>query len=669
MVRPRGGIRQSVLLWGSVCALLAGCVSLHHGLNEIGNGPEGYYRDLAACVAYPDLEPSPDVPAALTDERQIRPLDQVRCWPLELPDAVHLALQSNKLVRQNSQFLNRPNPLLASPQDVPSVYDPLIQENGTFFGQRGAPVAMADFDPLLTSSMTWGKSDQVQNNLFSSGLPPGRVLTQDTAAFRSRLDQPLTTGGVFSLFHTWDYDWNNSPTRLFPSAYNGTLGAEFRQPLWAGSGVDYNMTAGPLGNNNRFTPMNQGVVIAIINHKISHLDFESNVQILVRDVGEVYWQLAMAYRLYEAEASVRDKAKEIWDTVQAKLKAGTAGGSAADEAQAADTYFASVARTEDALAEIYSLEGRLRRMMGLPVDQTCLIRPSTDMQLLDISPSGPLALADALVRRTELRRQKSVIQSLQLQLKAALSLLRPRLDFVSRYQLNGFGDNLFGVGKAVPSDVPPEYASAYRTLFNGDLTSWTLGAEFSVPLYLRAERAQVKQFEFRLAKARAGLVEQEVEIGHEIAQGIQAIERYAMLTRANEERAKAAQRRIDASLAEYNAARVSVDLVLRAEISYLEARTAYVRTLAEYNRALVELQYRQGTILDQHGVLVWSTESLPPTLSAPLPADTVPALESPPTLEPAPMQETAPVLETAPMLEPTPVLEVGPELTVPEIAP
>ncbi len=36
------------------------------------------------------------------------------------------------------------------------------------------------------------------------------------------------------------------------------------------------------------------------------------------------------------------------------------------------------------------------------------------------------------------------IRSLELQLKAAKNLSRPRLDFVSQYRINGFGDNLLG---------------------------------------------------------------------------------------------------------------------------------------------------------------------------------------------------------------------------------
>lgn len=77
-------------------------------------------------------------------------------------------------------------------------------------------------------------------------------------------------------------------------------------------------------------------------------------------------------------------------------------------------------------------------------DDGDVLRPLDDPVTANVLPDWQQNLFQALARRPELRRQKWSIKSLQLQLRAAENLTRPRLDFVSAYQVNGFGDNLLG---------------------------------------------------------------------------------------------------------------------------------------------------------------------------------------------------------------------------------
>ncbi len=48
----------------------------------------------------------------------------------------------------------------------------------------------------------------------------------------------------------------------------------------------------------------------------------------------------------------------------------------------------------------------------------------------------------AIEVRGELKRQRLRIRSIDLQIRAAQSLLLPQLDGIARYQMNGFGDHL-----------------------------------------------------------------------------------------------------------------------------------------------------------------------------------------------------------------------------------
>jgi outer membrane protein TolC len=556
------------------------------------------YRHAATTVRYTDaLRPVDGELGLLPEPRRIRHPHESELWHVPLAEVLRIALDNNAIIRDR-QFLSPANPLLSSPDQTPSVFDPAIQESGGIYGGRGLDAALADFDARFSTSMLWGRDEQVQNNRFlSGGLAPGTTLMDELGLFTARIEQPLSNGGLVALSHDWDYSLNNIPNRLFGSSYAGVLRAEYRQPLWAGAGQEFTSIAGPL-YASQGTP-SQGVVIARLNNEMSVADFEARMQLLLKNVEDLYWELAVAYRIYDSQRVARDNAHEIWKKVKGRADAGLAGVGAADEAQALENFHERRTATSAALADLYESEGRLRRLIGLPVNDGRLMRPSDQPFEGEFAPDWHAALHEALSRRIELHRQQANIHSLCLQLEAARSLRSPNLDFVSGYHVNAFGDTLLG------GDERPEAVglhSAYNTLLNNNQTGWNLGLEFFVPLGFRAADAQIRNLELRLAKAQVALAAQELEISHELSHALRELDRWFETAQSNFDRWQAAQRRVQAVEADYHAGRTSLDLLLRSQVSLAEAEVAWYRGLAEYNKALADFHYRKGSLLERHNV-------------------------------------------------------------------
>ena len=585
------------------CGMICGCAAWRSREPRVENPVVDYYRHVAERIGYPEGESISERPQPHLGET--RPLIEPRTderWSILLAEAVQLGLRNNAIVRQDAQFLSQGNPLLANPDAVPSVFDVEIQSDGVLFGARGIHAALSDFDPRFTTNMQWGRDENVQNNsLLSGGLPKGSVLVDENAQFQSRLEQQLLTGGTFAINHNWNYSGSNQPNRLFPSAYTGIMGAEFRQPMWAGGGREFTSIAGPSIQRARgFSYVNQGIVIAKINTRISEIDFQETVQNLVREIGNLYWDLYQSWQEYEAEKSTATASRQLWDEVKAKFQAQIVGG--AEEAQAEDTYYEAVARQDLTLSTFFQTEARLRRLLGLPICDGLVLFPNDHPIEAEIAPDRARCLYEAYLNRLELRRQKTNIQSMELQLTAARNLAHPRLDFVSGYRLNGFGDQLIANGTS--DGITAEgFNSGYGSLFRGKETSWNLGFEYSISLWQRAERAQVRQMEVRLVKARTALAAQENEIAYELNAVFQNMQRWLRSARNNKQRHLAAKRRVEAATAEYhNAGRTGIDPVLRAEISLTQAQVAYHRSIAEYNKALRELLFRTGRLLSEDGI-------------------------------------------------------------------
>lgn len=624
--RFRGLIRLGHTLGFCLLAstLAAGCTRVDRRLAYFGKSELTDYEPVHLRIENPDVvDVPPDAAAGGMAPRTIADRDRDETWDLTLAEAIRLALENNRVARTRNDFLSQGNSILQNSEGVVSIYDPAIRETGVLFGSRGPESALAQFDPLFQTNMTYGNADTIQNNpITSGGIPAGRTLEQEIGQFSTGITKNFAYGAQAGVSQNWNYTKSNQLFQLFPSVFTGNLQFTYNQPLWAQSGTEYTRIAGPWDRNVQgLSGVNQGVVIARINTDISLADFEQQVRIMIFDVETLYWDLYQAYRNYDALVLARDAALKTWRTVQSKSRSGLVGGGKAEEAQAREQYFEARSRTETARGGpagrggdqgIYGLELQLRRICGLPSNDGRVIRPIDDPSLTRVVHDWHSCLATAFSKRTELRKQRWIIKSQELQLRAAKSQANPQLNLVSSYQLNGFGNNLFG------PDGPPgtdgaQLQSAYRTQFQADQTSWNVGLQFSAPLGLRNALTQVRNHELRLAKANAVLATQEIEISHELAGTFQAVEFWYQNMETNFNRREAALQNVEAAQNDYDFDRKSLDLLLQAQNRLAIAEVAFYRSVTEYNKAQCELQFRKGTLLEYNNVFLeegpWAPEA------------------------------------------------------------
>ncbi len=594
---------------------LAGCTQTNevHYFGE--KGETQYYLDRATKTDFPVVE-SEDTPEAVGSLAPRTVMDERKdeIWSLPLSEAVHIGLQNNRVIRTRASFLSEGNALLNGSERAPSIYDPSIQESGVLFGGRGVESALAAFDTQLAAQMNWGRNETATNNLIPG--PAAAEIGAETADFGASLTKTFGYGGTLSLSHDVGYlGTAGGGNTLFNSIYAGSVGASYRHPLLAGSGAEFTRIAGPIaGSFGGLTGVSQGVVIARINNDLTITDLEENLTNFVKDVQDQYWELYLNYRLYDTTVTSRNSALRTWRDAKLKRDVGGAPGfTLEDEAQARDRYFETQAQSKLALSRVYQTESGLRRLIGLAVNDGRVIRPADEPISAKYQPDWATSIADGVTRRVELRRQKWQIKSLELQMLAAENLVRPRLDFVSGYQVNGFGDQLLSQGDRDRQGTRQGLNSFYETINQGDHTGWNAGLVFELPLGLRAARAQVRNVELRLTKARDVLAASEIEISHEIANAFQSLAETYTLTQSYVNRRDAALERVRLTEANEKVGKQTIDMVLRAQASLAEAEVAYFRALVSYTQAITNLHFRQGVLLAQNNVFMseseWSPEA------------------------------------------------------------
>ena len=134
----------------------------------------------------------------------------------------------------------------------------------------------------------------------------------------SQLSKTFGYGAQFQVGQEINYSKNNTPG-LFGSSYSGNVSASYRHPLLAGAGTEYTQIAGPISTQfGGLSGVNQGVVIARINHDITLADFEQNMVNLLKDVEDAYWNLYLQYRVYDTQVKARQSARKSWSDAKAK---------------------------------------------------------------------------------------------------------------------------------------------------------------------------------------------------------------------------------------------------------------------------------------------------------------------------------------------------------------
>ena len=603
-----------VLAIGLAAALLAGCrpqqpFYLHD------NGDLSHYRKMATEIEYPNVNVDSlgDVEGA-TPPMTLNRTEPKEFWDLTLQEVHRHALENSKVMRQLGAAViaqaggsgpGTPDFLMRNPQGAPTIYDPAIAESDPRFGVE---TALAAFDTQLSALMYRTQRNRPNNDTLNSILSPGTISTTqdvigyfdtDSPTFQAALSKTNAWGGTTSFTHQIAYSYqtlNNERSRNFTSDYVTRVGVEWKQPLLQGAGLEFNQIAGP----NGFPGFFQGVTLARVNTDVALATFETNVRNLVSDVENAYWELYFTYRNLDTVQKGLESALQTWQKIRALYDVSAKGGEAERLAQAEEQYFVFRASVERALNSMYKAEANLRYMMGIAAADGRLIRPSDEPTTARVAFDWHVIHSESLVRSVELRQQKWSVKKRELELIASKNFLLPTLDAYARYRWLGLGNDLISNSSAAHE----EYAYAYNNMLDGNHNEWTLGLEFSMPLGFRKEMGWVRNAQLAIAKERAILQEQELELSHQLSAALRDLEGNYVLCQTNFNRALAARRNVEAVDAAYKTDTVTIDVLLNAQRLLAQAESEYFRSLVDYTKAITQIHFRKGSLLEYNGVVL-----------------------------------------------------------------
>ena len=422
----------------------------------------------------------------------------------------------------------------------------------------GALFQVDPTDPFapVDASIVGQSTDNVNTTLDLSQ----RNLHGGTARYRFSNDRSeVSPGGFLPL---------NPQSRFFNEV-------SYSQPLLRGAGATANRVP---------------IVLARLDAERSFFQLSGAMQQLVRGVVDAYWNVVFARTDIWAREIQVQQSQEAYDRALARKKADLADITEVSQTASALARFEAQLIVSE--GNLLQAEAALLNILGLPPDTPYRLVPTTPPLEEYVPFDWDRSVRLAEERRPDLIELKLVLEADRQRLLQSQNANRPNLDAVASYRWNGL------VGRTA--------AGGTRSSEGGQFTDWTLGLTFSVPLTLRAERAQVRSVELLLARDRANLMQGIHNAKHTLAANLRAIDQAYAQYEAFRVAREAARQNLEALFASYRNEREQVLFVtvLQAISDFGNAVSQEASALLQYNTALANLEQETGTILETHGIFL-----------------------------------------------------------------
>ena len=577
-------LKPACLMALILSAIFSGCTpSRPHYLREPGELRT--YVDSQIQIEYPDVQTeSLDEVTKTKSPITLSKPDFDKPWDLTLQEAVQTALRNSKVIRNLGSVtpFGFADGLSGRTAGATTVYDPAIFETDP---RSGVLAALAEFDAQFTTSMFWQKSDRPQNVSTSEfGFVPFNY-QQDQGQIDMSLSKKAATGTQFSLRNQTIYDQNNRGFgRALPSDWYTAIEGEVNHPLLRGNGTMVNRI--PL-------------LLARINTDVSVAMFESAVRNMVLDIENTYWDLYTAYRNLEAAKIARDSAQVTWKIAYEKMVGGIETAQA--EAQAQEQYFFFQAQVETAWNDLLKAEQSMRWLMGLSPTDGRVIRPSDEPAQAKVVFDWQQSHEEALIRSVELRQQKWSIKRRELELKLARHNTLPQVNLVAMYRWLGYGDQLIGSKNGLDFVAPD--SNAVEGLTGGNYQEFRVGIDIRPPKFgARAEFAALRNAELNLKRDVARLEDMELNTSHLLTTAMKGLDYTHRQAQLHYNRWAISKKEVDSAVALYRGGKTTLDQVLQSQRRHAQAQTDYYRALGSYSKAIADVHYRKGSLLNYNDI-------------------------------------------------------------------
>ncbi len=447
-----------------------------------------------------------------------------------------------------------------------------------------------------------------QINPFGTPQPcatsgPGDLI-QHEYSFQSGITGQTRGGLQYGASITQSRTYYNLIINTFNPYYAASLNLSITQPLLRDAGMN---------------PIKRQLKLAMITADSNEAQALVDASSTLAQVEDAYWDLVAAWRSVAIQEEALNQAVQQEQDVVRLAQRGAAPPVTVTESQTQVANFQ--AQVFSALESVSRLQNQLKGLIVASADDpmwSANLVPSSPVQELPSSKELAAIVAEAQQRRPEVRQVNDQRNEAELDRAFAKNQALPQANLVVQYMSNGFAGQLAPVPNfeaqscgALPNGCPTpppktqgNETQAFHNMWTGAYPAFNIALVMNFPL------------ENNTAKSLKQIANQEEEQAHLQMQGLDqrieseardALQAYqsALSRLFTTSQARAAAESVYASeVRKFNRHASTTFLVLQRQVELAQARGNELQAQTDLNKAVVELQRVQGTILSDNDVNV-----------------------------------------------------------------
>jgi outer membrane protein len=443
-------------------------------------------------------------PAGLTNSPRVDQLIHDGKIELGMQEAVELALENSMDI-----VVQRYNPWFADTGILKAKAGGFGGTTpGAVFGGSTANNPLINYDPLVTSTISYDDRNVPVNNPLTSGTGTGLLaltaLVLHNSVYNFQYSQGFQTGTTF--FTSWDNTRSSSSSaaNLFNPSVTTQIFAGFQQQLLNGFGRAVNTRNIRIAKNNR---------------KIADWAFAQQAITTVTNTITAYWELVFARENVKVQQQAVTVAQKLYNDNKKQLEIGTMAPldvTRAESELATDHQNLIVAQTvqlqdEQTLKNAISKNPLAPNFVNVEIIPTDLPTPPEAIE----APTFEDGIKEAFAKRPELQEQALNLLNGEIDLKATRNALLPTATLTAQYGTVGLaGDQrtftsttVAGApvvdmnGNPIPGFFLPStqvtpgptaqagFGDAMSTLFHNQFPDYQVSLNLQIPIRNRSAQA------------------------------------------------------------------------------------------------------------------------------------------------------------------------------------
>ena len=467
--------------------------------------------------------------------------------------------------------------------------DIAISDTNEQFYQQKLMQAFGPYDPALSIGLGVQSSKQPNTNRTNQSNQ-GASNKTDFDYWNFKYTQNLKNGGGITAAYNSSRSDTNQIFALLSPQYNASAVVQFIQPLRRNLQIDqYRGT----------------IKLANLDLRINDSQFRQKVTDTIAGIQSLYWDLVAAIHDYDIKReSVKLAQITVWNN-RKKVEFGTLAPIGITEAQAdmasreVDLYSAdeTVSNVENALRALVSKDrnGEIWQKVIVPTD-------TPDFKEYKVNLGQ--AIDTALKNRTELEQLEIKLKQAEIGLQYNQDQKKWQFDLVGSFGLVGVsGPQSFDPDTKEPlidQSLVGGLGNAYKTLFSGGFTNWTVGFNVQIPLRNRSVEAQLGQIKVQKQQLLMNRKQVEQSILVDIRNAVHRIDTNRKQVETAKVARELAQQQLDGEEQRFQAGLSENFRVLDRQRGLSAAQEVELLALITYKKSIIALQRAMNTLLESN---------------------------------------------------------------------